>query len=77
LKYSRIHRFEKDIEVSSTTNNIWNIRERFTKQQTQRQAPVNQGRKGLTHTPLSKATSVAEVQEDQFRAQPEEQNFNR
>jgi hypothetical protein len=45
LKHCRIQRFEKDTEDASTTNNVWKITKRFIKHQTQRHAPVIQGRK--------------------------------
>jgi hypothetical protein len=76
LKHSTIQRFEKDIQDASTTNNIRNITKRLTKQQTQRHALVIHGRRGLTDTPLGKATSVAEVHENQFRSNPEEHNLD-
>jgi hypothetical protein len=38
--------------------------------------PVIHGRRGLTYTPLDKATAIAEVYEDQFQSNPEEDNFD-
>jgi hypothetical protein len=61
LKHSRILKFEKETEDASTTNDIWNITNRFIKHQTQLHAPVIQGRKGLTYTPMDNATAIAEV----------------
>jgi hypothetical protein len=61
LKHSKIKRFEKDIEDTSTTNNIWKTTKRITKHQTQRHTPVIHGRRGLTYTPLDRATAIAEV----------------
>jgi hypothetical protein len=37
--------------------------------------PVIHGRNGLTYTPLDKATGIAEVYDDQFCPDPEEQTF--
>jgi hypothetical protein len=48
LKHITIQRFEEDTEDASTTNYIWKITKRFTKQQTQCHAPVTHGRRGLT-----------------------------
>jgi hypothetical protein len=77
LKHSTIQRFEKDTEDASTTNNTRKITKRFTKHQTQHYTPVSHGRRGLTSTPLEKATAIAEVYEDQFRWNPSEQHFDK
>jgi hypothetical protein len=59
-------KFEKDTGVTSTRNNIWKIIKRFTKHQTEGHSLVIHGRRGLTYTPLEKATEIAELYKDQF-----------
>jgi hypothetical protein len=63
----------KDIEDAITTNSIWKITKRFTRQQTQRHHPSNSRRWGLTYTRQDKATAIAGVYEDQFRSNSEDQ----
>jgi hypothetical protein len=75
LKHN-IQRFEKDIEDTSTTNNIWKITKWFTKHQAHRPTPVIYSGSGLTYTPLNKATVIAEVYEDQFLSTPENDEFD-
>jgi hypothetical protein len=58
-----------------TSNNVWKITKRFTKHQTERHTPVIHGRRGLIYTPLDKAITIAEG-EDQFQSNPEKQNFD-
>jgi hypothetical protein len=76
LKHSRIQRFEKDTGDASTTNSIRKKTQRFTKHQTQRHTPVIHGRRGFAYTPLDKATDIAEVYEDQFGSDLEEDQFD-
>jgi hypothetical protein len=56
--------------------NIWKIN-LFTKHQTQCHTSVLHGRRVFTYTQLDTATAVAEVYEDQFQYNPEEDNFDK
>jgi hypothetical protein len=59
-------------EDAITTNNIWKITKRFTKQRTQLHTPAIHGGRELIYTSLDKATAVTEVYGDKFRSNPQE-----
>lgn len=75
LQHSRILKFEKHVEDTNATNTIWKITERFTKCHTHTRISATHGRNGPTYTPLDKAAAFADVYEDQFRPNPEQQTF--